>query len=99
MIDDLEDMATGMIKMYQGYRTGVERKPANPKRIIFYRDGVSEGWLLDYIYQMSPLIDHVVPSLSGEFAQVLQKEVPLIKGTCHMSSAQDGRMRKADYWI
>ncbi|KAI0677581.1 argonaute-like protein [Trametes maxima] len=43
MIDDLEDMATNMIKMYQGYRRGVERKPADPKRIIFYRDGVSEG--------------------------------------------------------
>ncbi|KAI0677583.1 argonaute-like protein [Trametes maxima] len=44
MINDLEDMATNMIRMYQGYRQGVERKQmADPKRIIFFRDGVSEG--------------------------------------------------------
>ncbi|KAJ8481770.1 hypothetical protein ONZ51_g5795 [Trametes cubensis] len=66
MIDDLEDMATGMIKMYQGYRTGVERKPANPKRIIFYRDGVSEG----------------------QFAHVLEHELPQIKRACAATGVQ-----------
>ncbi|CAL1700780.1 unnamed protein product [Somion occarium] len=44
MIDDLEDMATHMIDMYINYRRNVEKKPnPQPKRIIFYRDGVSEG--------------------------------------------------------
>lgn len=52
MIDDLEDMAYKNLQMYQSYRSGFERKsgPA-PKRIIFYRDGVSEGQfkqVLDY---------------------------------------------------
>ncbi len=43
MIDDLEDMALKVLGMYRAYRTKVERKSPDPKRIIFYRDGVSEG--------------------------------------------------------
>lgn len=43
MIDDLQDMAEDVLKMYTSYRTAFEKKPPNPKRIIFYRDGVSEG--------------------------------------------------------
>ncbi|KNZ81482.1 Protein argonaute-2 [Termitomyces sp. J132] len=44
MIDDLEDMSKYALGKYIGYRAHVERKPSpNPKRIIFYRDGVSEG--------------------------------------------------------
>ncbi|EPQ59451.1 argonaute-like protein [Gloeophyllum trabeum ATCC 11539] len=44
IIEDLGDMAHHMLDMYMKYRRGVEKK-ANPvpKRIIFYRDGVSEG--------------------------------------------------------
>ncbi|KAI0335424.1 argonaute-like protein [Cubamyces sp. BRFM 1775] len=66
MIDDLEEMATGIIKMYQGYRQAVERKPGNPKRIIFYRDGVSEG----------------------QFAHVLEQELPQIKRACAATGVQ-----------
>ncbi|KAH9899908.1 argonaute-like protein [Cubamyces lactineus] len=66
MIDDLEEMATGIIKMYQGYRTGVEKKPGNPKRVIFYRDGVSEG----------------------QFAHVLEHELPQIKRACAATGVQ-----------
>ena len=44
MIHDLEAMATAHIDMYKKYRSVVEKKsPANPTRLIFYRDGVSEG--------------------------------------------------------
>lgn len=33
-----------MIKKYRGYRKDVEKKPnPDPKKIIFFRDGVSEG--------------------------------------------------------
>ena len=32
-----------MLTMYKQYRKNVEKKPPEPKRIIFYRDGVSEG--------------------------------------------------------
>src|SRR5882762_4550857 len=49
-----------MITKFIDYRTNFEKKQTNqaPKRILFYRDGVSEG----------------------QFKQVLEKEVPLIKG-------------------
>ncbi|KAI0734018.1 argonaute-like protein [Fomitopsis betulina] len=44
MIHDLESMAQRMLEMYIGYRRGAEKKASpEPKRIIFYRDGVSEG--------------------------------------------------------
>ncbi|KAI0638149.1 argonaute-like protein [Trametes polyzona] len=51
MIDGLKDMAIGIIRMNQGYRTNMEKKSGGPRRIIFYRDGVSEGQfqhVLDY---------------------------------------------------
>ena len=49
-----------MITKFIDYRVNLEKKQTNqaPKRIIFYRDGVSEG----------------------QFQQVLEKELPLIRG-------------------
>ncbi|KAG5649009.1 hypothetical protein DXG03_000358 [Asterophora parasitica] len=46
MIEDLEGMSAHALGKYMGYRQAVEKKAAHvaaPKRIIFYRDGVSEG--------------------------------------------------------
>ncbi|KAJ4477407.1 argonaute-like protein [Lentinula aciculospora] len=46
IIEDLETMAKNTLTMYIGYRSNIEKKGtqmAPPKRIIFYRDGVSEG--------------------------------------------------------
>ena len=43
MIQDLKDMAENILKLYKNYRAQKEKKPFNPKRIIFFRDGVSEG--------------------------------------------------------
>ncbi|PPQ98553.1 hypothetical protein CVT24_004044 [Panaeolus cyanescens] len=63
MISDLEVMSKQILSLYIGYRSQVEGKPgasANPKRIIFYRDGVSEG----------------------QFKQVLEQELPLLKKAC-----------------
>jgi eukaryotic translation initiation factor 2C len=61
MIDDLKSMCTDILKMYIGYRTSQEKQAhPNPKRLIFYRDGVSEG----------------------QFQQVLDIELPLIKAAC-----------------
>jgi len=61
MIEDLEPMTKHMIEMYMGYRQKQEKKANTaPKRIIFYRDGVSEG----------------------QFKQVLEIELPRIKGAC-----------------
>ncbi|KAF8313410.1 Piwi-domain-containing protein [Clavulina sp. PMI_390] len=57
MIDDLQVMAINLLKKYTGYRQMVEKKsnPA-PRRIIFYRDGVSEG-------QFKTVLDTEVPLL------------------------------------
>ncbi|KAI0719595.1 argonaute-like protein [Cerioporus squamosus] len=63
MIDDLEEMATGILKMYQMYRSNVDRKPPNPKRIIFYRDGVSEG-------QFQHVLDIELPQLKRACAKL-----------------------------
>ncbi|CAE6524743.1 unnamed protein product [Rhizoctonia solani] len=43
-IVDLQEMAEDLIKKFQGYQKMVEKKNTlGPKRILFYRDGVSEG--------------------------------------------------------
>jgi eukaryotic translation initiation factor 2C len=45
MIEDLYEMSKHILSFYMRYRDKMEKKGANspPKRIIFYRDGVSEG--------------------------------------------------------
>lgn len=63
MIEELESMSHHCLSMYMKYRQMAEKKAAGnvaPKRIIFYRDGVSEG----------------------QFKQVLEQELPLIKKAC-----------------
>ncbi|CCM03176.1 uncharacterized protein FIBRA_05298 [Fibroporia radiculosa] len=61
LIEDLEAMSEHMLRMYMQYRSAREKKPnPAPKRIIFYRDGVSEG----------------------QFKQVLERELPLLKKAC-----------------
>jgi len=63
MIQDLEVMSKHILGFYMRYRDGVEGKKgasAAPKRIILYRDGVSEG----------------------QFKQVLDQELPLLKKAC-----------------
>ncbi|KAJ7904584.1 argonaute-like protein [Mycena olivaceomarginata] len=63
MIEELEAMSHHCLTMYMRYREVVEKKAAGttaPKRMIFYRDGVSEG----------------------QFKQVLEQELPLIKNAC-----------------
>jgi eukaryotic translation initiation factor 2C len=61
MIDDVEDMAKDILNSYLSYRKAVEKVPnAAPKRLIFFRDGVSEG----------------------QFAQVIDQELPRLKQAC-----------------
>ncbi|KAG9050899.1 hypothetical protein FS837_001553, partial [Tulasnella sp. UAMH 9824] len=44
MIDDLADMVAHVIRKYMQYRKEVEKNPnPAPRRILFYRDGISEG--------------------------------------------------------
>jgi len=66
MIDDLEDMAKNILNKYIGYRGQVEKKSAGslqPKRIIFYRDGVSEG-------QFQQVLDIELPMLERACQQL-----------------------------
>ncbi|KAF8145988.1 argonaute-like protein [Mycena galopus ATCC 62051] len=63
LITDLKEMTTYTLGKYMSYREAVEKVPLAlkaPKRLIFYRDGVSEG----------------------QFQQVLDQELPLIKAAC-----------------
>ena len=87
MIDDLEAMATAQIEMYKKYRTIIEKKPsADPKRVIFYRDGVSEGQfqhVLDYgewprrSFSVDPWLNCVFDFVTSE--------LPQLKSTCGCS--------------
>ncbi|PBL02679.1 argonaute-like protein [Armillaria gallica] len=46
MIEDLQEMSKHVLSNYMNYRSHVEKKAqgmAEPKRILFFRDGVSEG--------------------------------------------------------
>ncbi|KAJ7616353.1 argonaute-like protein [Mycena polygramma] len=63
LISDLREMTSYLLGKYMSYRSAVEQvTPGNkaPKRLIFYRDGVSEG----------------------QFQQVLDQELPLIRAAC-----------------
>ncbi|KAJ7490839.1 argonaute-like protein [Mycena latifolia] len=63
LITDLKEMTAYLLSKYMSFREFVEKvKPSSkaPKRLIFYRDGVSEG----------------------QFQQVLDQELPLIKAAC-----------------
>ncbi|CAE6431878.1 unnamed protein product [Rhizoctonia solani] len=56
-IADLQEMAEDLIKKFQGYQKMVEKKNTlGPKRILFYRDGVSEG-------QFKFILENEVPAL------------------------------------
>ncbi|KAI0081731.1 argonaute-like protein [Panus rudis PR-1116 ss-1] len=64
MIDDLGDMAKHMLDLYMRYRKNVEKaRIVSPKRIIFYRDGVSEG-------QFKQVLEHELPQLKDACAQL-----------------------------
>ncbi|KAI5124926.1 hypothetical protein M0805_007353 [Coniferiporia weirii] len=57
MIDDLEEMVVHILDMFRKYRRNIEKKPNfEPKRILFYRDGVSEG-------QFQQVLEYEVPKL------------------------------------
>jgi eukaryotic translation initiation factor 2C len=66
MIDKLEEMSVELLRMYMNYRIQAEKKSqaaAPPKRIIFYRDGVSEG-------QFQQVLDIELPRLKAACTQL-----------------------------
>jgi len=64
MIDDLEAMSKHMISKYMAYRQHVEKAAQpRPKRIIFYRDGVSEGQFKQVLEIELPALKRACESL------------------------------------
>ncbi|KAG9103624.1 pre-mRNA-splicing factor cwc22 [Ceratobasidium sp. 370] len=72
VIADLEDMAVHIIKLFQGYQKAVEKKATpGPKRILFYRDGVSEG-------QFKAVLEQELPALQRACVKCDLKPMPKI---------------------
>ncbi|KAG8703536.1 hypothetical protein FRC08_002787 [Ceratobasidium sp. 394] len=72
VIADLEEMAVHIIKLYQGYQKAMEEKAApGPKRILFYRDGVSEG-------QFKTVLEKELPALKRACEKCDLKPMPKI---------------------
>ncbi|VDC01533.1 unnamed protein product [Peniophora sp. CBMAI 1063] len=63
IIQDLESMFTEILDLYMGYQRAIEKKaqPA-PKRVIFYRDGVSEG-------EFQQVLDEELPQIKAACAK------------------------------
>ncbi|KAK0493443.1 argonaute-like protein [Armillaria luteobubalina] len=57
MIADLQTMAKDLLLGYMGYRSGVEKVSTLPKRLIFFRDGVSEGEFKKVLDLELPLLE------------------------------------------
>jgi len=69
MIEDLEEMTKKMLEKYRGYRKQVEKKAnADPKRMIFFRDGVSEGQFKQVLEIELPRIKKACESLGIRLA-------------------------------
>ncbi|KAG8963838.1 hypothetical protein FRC03_002522 [Tulasnella sp. 419] len=72
MIDDLEEMMVHVLTKYSAYRKEVEKKSqVYPKRILFYRDGVSEG-------QFSQVKDIELPAIKRACTRLGIKPAPKI---------------------
>ncbi|KAH7105502.1 eukaryotic translation initiation factor 2C [Auriculariales sp. MPI-PUGE-AT-0066] len=63
IIEDMSEMAKYILQMYNKFRTNIEKKPGFPKRVILYRDGVSEG-------QFQTVLDEEVPEIKRAFAEL-----------------------------
>lgn len=78
------------MRMHINYKieTGIEQKAAFPKRVIFFRDGVSEG-------QFKHVIEDGMYHVPSFYFQIIESrpEIPKIKGMCvfHGSSAKSNK--------
>ncbi|GJE88333.1 protein argonaute [Phanerochaete sordida] len=66
LIDDLEEMTKGMLEKYRVYGRSEEKRTADPKRLIFFRDGVSEG-------QFQQVLDTELPRIKAACASLKMK--------------------------
>jgi len=72
LIEDLEEMCTEALGKVQKYQSIVEKRRSAPTRLIFYRDGVSEG-------QFSQVIEDELPKIRNAcVANKIQPKITLI---------------------
>jgi eukaryotic translation initiation factor 2C len=72
IIENLEEMCKYILRQYVGYRKEVERTSSPLKRLIFYRDGVSEG-------QFQQVLDQELPQIQSACREFgLQPKITLI---------------------
>lgn len=75
LISELKEMAKYIINQYIAYRTHVEKKSkdaAAPKRILFYRDGVSEG-------QFPQVLEHELSKIKEACKEIgIQPKITLV---------------------
>ncbi|KAG8934335.1 hypothetical protein FRC01_003583 [Tulasnella sp. 417] len=69
IIDDMEEMTKEVLLDYLGYRKQAEGKEGGPKKMIWFRDGVSEG-------QFQQVIDHEIPKIR-EACRVLKVDAKI----------------------
>ncbi|KAJ3829936.1 argonaute-like protein [Lentinula raphanica] len=66
IIADLETMSKEILKSYMEYQIRIEEKPAQaskPKRLLFFRDGVSEGYFGEVMEQEVKILKKVCQEL------------------------------------
>lgn len=72
MIDDLQKMCREILQMYRTYRSEVEKQKSPPARLIFYRDGVSEG-------QFKQVLDDELPRIQAACKELkIQPKITLV---------------------
>ncbi|KAF9527970.1 argonaute-like protein [Crepidotus variabilis] len=64
MIADLEEMVKNALTMHAGYRTHIDKLKPGLARLIFYRDGVSEGQFQQVLQQELPAIKAACTALN-----------------------------------
>ncbi|KAF7314910.1 Argonaute-like protein [Mycena indigotica] len=78
LIQSLGSMTKEMLESYMGYRTAVEKAlSAAPQRLIFYRDGVSEGQFAQVLAE-----GWFAAATLSSYAYPPHTELPLIRAAC-----------------
>ncbi|GLB35650.1 putative argonaute family protein [Lyophyllum shimeji] len=93
MIDDLQSMCKKILSLYMDYRTKAEKRPGNgaPKRLLFYRDGVSEG-------EFQQVLDIELPRIKAACAELKidPKITIVVVGKRHHNRFKTERPQDAD---
>jgi len=73
MIKDLKEMFKNAMTMFNGYQLGVKKRDIWPQRVLFFRDGVSEGEYAQVMEQEYTAIQQACEELLKENKSIRQK--------------------------